>query len=815
MLQAATEPLVTKTIDQVRVYNETTHPVTTLVTAVVPLAHGSYFGGSAWRAVSATSNFEYVHHEQMGMSWPDGSWRTAVVHFNADVPVGIDGKLVTIQEAQTTPPNFTLHDDVLATLQVGWPVFRLGIGAESLDLFDQPGQIIEATALTRVLRFRGRVPNTPFWGELLVQLHHLQRHGRFWFWYGNSWIDDPLRTSVEYTLPGDVALGVLGARCHLRHESVKQWTKVVDGANTVIGLIQRTEAQGFFPDGCSQGLTGVLLFGADPLPTDTSADAETWRGIAAADVLAVSTNWPTSRAFGPFGHVVGRPAWVPDDETYRFRAVTRANSDYASSNHASLGPWSFQQYGCNPSPGNSGSQADFGVTRHTGVASSGHPAGLKAAQRSAYQEFNRPNVFRFQDVSLWSQAARPTFFLDGRPHYTDPDSDPLGKERRAPAGLPYPRNKSSDQWRPIDFEHYSMNDLTFYALLSGDRLARALCEYRCDVWMAENTYPGSLGSSGSTRNGPHGPSRSRGRQNQAGAQLLLVSGRSDFETWIRARFAAADLAIWESNGKPYEWAGFAKRNREDQLRSIQVEHWKVWEELQAVQGYGAIYSLLGVTQARTDALRVAKSMFTNGVEPRTETSSWQRYRFWPGAAWSAPGNPPFGTQVTVGGGTGKILYYAMPTNGSDYDGHIVLYDCAGTFTNGSPIVADTGAQIGFVFGSGYRYREDRTEVAFQQAFNSGEFLTDAQKREFEPLAPPNSKQPLRNVRWGGITLAWSFGALLLLRKWAQDTGDGAAEATAQAILDNWLPARGAPDGGFLDEGDGAWSQWAGVVEDPF
>lgn len=802
-------------LGKIRVWNPTTHVVTTTVTTVLPFAQGVYRGGSPFRATNATSEpSEHVVQERVGMLWPDGSWRYARIHFRCDCPPGVDGKLVTIERGQASiVPTFALHADVAATLGIGWPLWNFGVGSDGVDvLHANQFTVIEQTPLTLVLRYRARVPNTPFWCELFIQLQNGQRHARWWKWYGNSWIDDPLRTSVDYTLPGHIDLIVRGARVAVRHAALKEQLRTVTGPDTILRLMASTEASGFFPDGAAQALTGVLLFGLEPTALDLGAEAETWRGMYEDDVFAVATTWRESVAFGPFGHVLPRPPWVPDDETYRARAVQRAIIEYSDGAITGGGPWAWQQYGCNPSPGDSGTQRDFGAHRYQGVASSGHPAGLKAAQRSAYQDFCRPNVFRFADVSPWSQAARPTFFWSGRPQHRDINADPLGKERRDIGNEAFPRNDPNRKWRCYDRQHYSQNDLAFYALLTGDLLARELCGYRADVWMAEHTYPGSPGGGFSGDNVD--PGRGRGRPWQVAMQLLLVNGRDDFEAWCRERFTTRELAIWESKDNSWEWASFGSERpgTPPNKRDLYVRFYRVWEQLQSVQGYGAVERVLGIAQAKTDALRIAKSVALGGIEHRTETSSDQRYQLWPNSTWSAPGNPPFGTVVTCGAATGRIAYYRMPVGNNDYNGFVQLYNCTGTWINGADLVADTGARL--TWQTEVRYRHDRTEVLFQGAQNGGAFLSQAQRIELEPLLPPNEEHPLRNLKVGGITLAWHFGGVLLLREWAQEAGDAVAEAAAQAILDNWLPARGAPDGGFLDEGEGAWSQWA-TVDDPW
>lgn len=798
----------------VRVWNPTTHVVTTTVTTILPIAQGVFRGGSPMRAVNATSeSSEHVVQERVGLLWPDGSWRFARIHFRCDCPPGVDGKLVTIERGQANiVPTFQLHADVAATLGIGWPVVQLSVGGDSVDVWRQNQfTVVQHTPLTLVLRFRARVPNTPIWDELFVQFHNNQRHARFWKWYGNSWIDDPLRSAVDYTLPGNVNLLVRGARASLRHASMKQLSKTVSGPDTTIGLLTTSEASGFFPDGASQALTGALLFGLEPTANDLSAAAETWRGMDEDDVFAVATTWPDSVAYGPFGYVLPRPPWCPDDATYRSRAVQRAVRDYNDGNVIGGGPWAVQQYGANPRPGDSGAQNDFGAHRHHGVASSGHPAGLKAAQRSAYQDFCRPNVFRFADVSLWSQAQRPTFMWTGRPEHRDQNADMLGRERRDISNRPYPRNATDRRWAPYDQQHYSMNDLTFYAMLSGDLLARELCNYRADVWMAEHTYPGSPG--GGFAADAVRPGRDRGRPWQAAMQLLLVNGRADFEAWTRERFTTRELEIWEARGTSDEWCGFGSEpaGPPTQTRDLLVPFFRTWEQLQACQGYGAVERVLGIEQAKFDALRVAKSMAIGAAEHHGATSSVQRYRLWPNASWSAPGNPPVGTTVTCGAATGRIAYYYLH---SGYDGYVLLYDCTGTWGNGAPIVAATGAQLDFGFGNDIRYREDRSWISFQSGKNGGVFLTGAQLREFETNGPAKPEHPFRYVRHGGYTNEANFGGILLLREWAQEEGDVLAEAAAQALLDNWLPARGDPGDGFLDEGENAWSQWA-TVEDPW
>jgi len=485
----------------VRVVNLSNEARTDVVTTVVPFPPGT------WMGEILSVNGETIQYSYLGALWSESSHaRTALVRMPVSLKAA-ETKDYTIDIKKGNYSQFGYSPYIVQgsrTLLFGLMVGQKAIGFHTW-------KIEEAGHLLSTWTSKIRVPETPIWAELRVEVLSKQDHFKFWLQYG---VSDSTIPAVTHNIPA-VDFIVRGPKVHVRHSNDKVMSQSLLGNN--ISLL-RVENGSQWAEGESQAMAGVLLF---------NANSNTAKAEAHSQVITGSTSWKSSGAFGPWGYVPD----PPKGET-KVSMLLRANSDYVR--HQGGNPWAYSLLGLNPTPSNTGAQADFGVMLLTAEAL-GNVERLRAVQRSVYRDMCRPGHWRTINVDPLEVSQYPNYLpWQGQPN-TRIGSEMFGKSRKISSkdgheGWP------GAPWATRDREHWSANYVITYALLTGDPLALQECDRLVEAWLAECRY--SLKTPTGKPVGyiaDKGAARDVGRTLKAGVLLWLVTGREDLKQRIKER----------------------------------------------------------------------------------------------------------------------------------------------------------------------------------------------------------------------------------------------------------------------------------------
>lgn len=583
-------------VGNVKLVNITGYDRRDVVTVVHPFPESTY-RGEPLVVVDGPYTGVAAQHTQLGASWPDGSWRHALVH----VPARLGPRETAVRSLATgngARPAFQWTNAVAVGAARFSLSMRIGTNLVSLG----PWKLMENGHLVNAWRARARVPNTTFWIEAWLEFGSGLDHARFWLHYGNS---DPRDPDVTHAV-GPIDLIVTGVAVRLRFESDKALSRNTTGDVTVMRLEQGST----WADGESQALKGVLLFIGGHGPT-LRAETE-W------PVFAGSLEWQATGTFGPWGFLPD----PPPGETPQTIAA-RAVSDWKAHNRGIGDPWAAPVLGCLPTPGGTGDQADFSAVVATAGAL-GHLERLHAIGRSVYREACRPTHLRNADASPLAIGADPSILLwNGRPDHRI-TRNKLGKSRGLAGGEGHYGNGIS--WWGRDRQHWSCNYLAFYALLTGDRWARHECEHLVELWLGEMRI-----RSGSPVLDGMGAPRGAGRTLQAAAHLYLVTGRNDLATRARERVTVTENGWTGRNTSPHRPAG---ANAPDG-RNLggQYSFTMPWQDGLGACGLDAIGHVLRHQPAIDLAALWARDMQEHGIFPLNTRLTAAKAVQWKGGAW--------------------------------------------------------------------------------------------------------------------------------------------------------------------------------------
>ncbi len=561
----------------IRVVNLSNEARTDVVTTVLPYSPGT------WLGETLSINNEVIQTKYLGPSWGNGPYaRTVIVRF----PVSLGPNETKDYSVVNNTGNYSyfgyspyiVHGsrELLFGLMVG----NSAIGFNSWEL-------VEYGNLVSVWRSKLRVPGTPVWAEIRVEVLSKQDHMKFWLQYG---VSDSTVSEVAHDIP-QVDFIVRGPKVSMRHEGDKVlFTSLLGNSISLLKLENGSE----WAEGESQAMAGVLLFN----PNSSTAKAETH-----SQVLAASTSWENSGAFGPWGYVPN----PPQGET-NTTILNRALSDYAK--HKNGNPWAHSILGLNPTPSNTGSQADFGIIKLTAEAQ-GHVERLRAVQRSVYRDMCRPGHWRTTNVNLLRVSSYPNYLpWQGQPN-TRINSEMFGKARKITSNDGH-EGWPGASWSTRDREHWSANYVTMYALLTGDPIALKECDRLAEAWLAECRY--NLKTPTGKPVGfiaEKGASRDVGRTLKAGTLLWLVTGRDDLKQRIQDRVTR----IHE------QWTG----RLTSPVRPIDTHpphggnlnglypFFMPWQEAIGVIGLDAVYQVFGNQTAKEIADHASMTLVNSGL----------------------------------------------------------------------------------------------------------------------------------------------------------------------------------------------------------
>jgi hypothetical protein len=353
-------------------------------------------------------------------------------------------------------------------------------------------------------------------------------------------------------------------------------------------------------DGQAQEWWGDLLCYYPGVPASNAVlRGSTLLAAQASPFHGCATNWASSGALGPFGHIPQHPSWVTDP--VRTTALERARFDewYRAPGQ----PWADLQRGLLSQAGSTGDQPDFGVVKMLHVFHTGLPACVEEARHAAGEEAHRTNHHREDDGSIVRSANHPNWTTwSGRTHFnTTVSRDRLGKPYPEPYAIP-------NGWGSKDNQHWSSLTLAAGFLLTRSYSLEMDILSEVETYMAGHTLPSM--KPGWSTNSMDSP-RAVGRTFLSMSWHYLLTGREDLRQRMTERVRQCVAQ---------QWVG---RNVAGPVRPLHVtdpdpriianyEFWRPWEDALAVLGLEAVHRVSGQQEARDIARALAKSLFTYG-----------------------------------------------------------------------------------------------------------------------------------------------------------------------------------------------------------
>ncbi len=573
---------------RVRFANYTAHRRAEWGLATVPFPLGVWMPGESFTVPGGACALL-----PFGARWPDGSTRYAQLLVALDLAPG-EERIVQVVEGPPLTPPFALSTWV----QRGLPNFDLDLVASvgTLGVRTATLQLVrfqELNAVRAIALLRGRIPETDIVCDVWVSLLSGQDHAPFELrvtcssaesrrWSNN--ID-----SLDLWVRGAVPFVRGPARRGISYGPLSS-----NGPNGV-----RLLGSSRFYDGQGQEWTGDLLFCHPTGAAGEARRASTLMAVMEHPLYGVSTDWASSRAFGPFGYVPPPPPWIVDGGRAASTAQRLAFNQWRQ---GAGGPWDDLPMGLLPNPGAPGDQPDFGAAKLLQIFASGLPDGIEEARFNVGEEACRPVHHREGDGNpvIAGQHARWVTW-DGRTHFNQLVSpDRLNK----PFPSPYP---AANGWLGRDDEHWSSLTLVSAYLLTRSPSLLYELDNEAELFLAGQTVPSIK---------PGLPTNTIFAARAVGRTMLslswnyLVTGRADVRRRLaeRAREVVAPQALgFHVQGPVRPILAVAP-----DPRLLMRDHWRPWEEAQAVLGLEACYRVTGEGAARAVAVMAARSLVTFG-----------------------------------------------------------------------------------------------------------------------------------------------------------------------------------------------------------
>lgn len=574
-------------VAQVAVANLSRWPRREIVRTVLPFARGTYQDGDVLALAGRA-----VQVERLGATWPDGSWRHAVVHLPMTRFAG--GEARRVLDITTGGPASVEPFRYSKAVASGAGAFRIGLHVDGTRITAQRWVEVQTGHLTRTWRAVAHGGGgSPFWIDVLLVARSGLDHARFWVQYGTS---DESVTDLMWEVPGPIELAVTGPIVSVYHVAAKVRSSRTQGSTTLIDL----GTHGRWAEGQSQCVSGVLLFRG-------GSDTKTLAAEAEIPLLACGIGWSGSGAFGPWGV-------VPEGTAPRDLAHARqmAVADYAQ--HTS-DPWGRPVHGLSTKVSDTGAQHSFGTAKFTREAH-GWPERLYSLERSILQEACRPSHRRNADGSPVTYSKRPKVELWQGLVDDRISRDMMGKTRTYNIFNDGRTSARGEVWSCRDGEHHDVNTPTYYALLTGDPWARIECDHLVELWSGEMRVGGAT----SPILNSAGAARKTGRTLQAGTLLYLVTGRQDIADRIAKRVEIVKR----------DWAGagtspvrpLVTRQPYGGNLDGKTPFWMPWQEALALPGLDAVDAVWGNATAVQMITDVGDTLMRFGIWRKPANEPW-------------------------------------------------------------------------------------------------------------------------------------------------------------------------------------------------
>jgi len=368
----------------------------------------------------------------------------------------------------TAQPPFVLHPWAVDNNLVPWIRLKYTVAGSQVthSFITTPGlvqkSVIHQSSAERITRYQQRIPGTPLFSRAYL---YQFSNSPVALWDVQLVHSDPsvdllqfaidevvLETFTPHTVDLAAALGASTVSAPLGRYATRTLTSCNLG------------------DGSRPTWTGVSV--ALP-PSDGDSD----QALPPSYFSALG---------GPLVACAGAGVW--DNRWLGLRHVPQVpvNTGYQGP-PASGSYWDARPLGLAKSPGQTGDQAAFGVTRGGEVVSTGNPTPL-GDYVYRLTEHLRPSAYYEQNMTLALKANHPNWVTwSGRTWY-DPSvgaTQTFGKTLLVGNAQPRP---STQGWLCVDEQHYGHLELAAYYALTGRVFAEQLIREQTQVWLAQRIF---------------------------------------------------------------------------------------------------------------------------------------------------------------------------------------------------------------------------------------------------------------------------------------------------------------------------------------
>jgi hypothetical protein len=527
-----------------------------------------------------------------GALWPDGSVRYAQLAVRLDLAPGQE-HVVRIVAGAPALPSFRVAPWLAHGLSQFNLVLAAGVNGQMEVAPLVPKALVHNSEVRKTVYCSARIPNSDLIYDLWLSFFHDQDHVPFELRVTNSRAGSQVwRQELEW-----LALGTQGAMPSVRgHVSRGVRTIEMTPTRAVIQLLGPTHIW----DGQAQDWWGNLLCVFPEVATDDpDLRGNTAVAAVATPFYGCATNWHSSGALGPFGHVPAHPPWVTDvrytmslergkfDDWYRVPGL----------------PWDDLPRALFKQASSSGDQHDFGVVKMLPIFATGLPINIEEARHASSEEAHRPDHHREADGRMVTSANRPNWVAwNGRTHFNRTvSSDRLGK----PFPEPWPETHG---WGGRDNQHWSSLTLAAGYLLTRSYSLEMDIETQVELYLAGHTLPSM--KPGWSTNGIDS-SRGIGRSLLTLSWHYMLTGRADLRERMSERIRQCIAQLWTGRNVPGPVRPLTHSSPDSRIIA-NYDFWRPWEDALGIVGLEAAYRVTGRQEARDIAAIVAKTLFTYG-----------------------------------------------------------------------------------------------------------------------------------------------------------------------------------------------------------
>jgi len=591
----------------IRIPNTTNLPRNEVVYTTVPFAAGEWFGYEPMVMVDEQGNKIDAYIEPFGARRQDGSFRYAKLLSRVSLGPNETKHYVLAQGNVEKAAPFEFNPKIFSNGNPGSLQLTIKVGEKTLTCnFSENVKLIEDNRMRKVFQSRSRLDD--FVVDFKLYIMSKQELMKFELSITGS---NPSNTLYNYRFDNIQLVAIGNAFINIRgaeRRGVRVITPYKD--YQLIG-------QDYIGDGQKQSWHGEVVPSLDPQDIESLAAA---LAFVQQPLYGMSTSWDVKEAYASLG-VVQKPEASSGGDIWAY-----LSNQYKTFDNFIRGvgtPWDDYPLGVTKTPGQTGSQADFGCLEGGPILYAGAAELLDMILFMATEETKRPGHYYEMNCEEVKSAKHPNWIVwDGRTHWsTGVSPDRLGKT--APDF-----GNNFHGWLGKDWEHHSSNLLSLAALLTGSYLLLDEVNNEIELYLAGHTLP-SLKPNWAT-NG-RGAARGFGRTHHAMSNHYLMTARADLVERMIARFRECVVNTWDgaTRSPVRNWSHL----KDDRVLGRDIEAWVPWNESLGFVGAVALWNVTKLPELRDMIIAWGNTILNYGWRPQYFMGSLSSAGIGQGVQW--------------------------------------------------------------------------------------------------------------------------------------------------------------------------------------